>query len=115
MLFCGYCSKPRHQCTISGRVARCISSLERHHLAVHPETDNRVVCDTWQKILTQRKVIDCATNATNAADIKRVVPAKDVTEQVHGTAIQPLSLVLSECSLSGHDHGRVCNFYIVFC
>jgi len=32
---------------------------------------------------------------------------------VHGSAIRSLSLVMSECSLSGRDRGHVSNFYIV--
>jgi len=32
---------------------------------------------------------------------------------VHGSAMRSLSLVMSECSLSGRDHGHVSNFYIV--
>jgi len=32
---------------------------------------------------------------------------------VHGSAMRSLSLVMSECSLSGHGHGHVSNFYIV--
>jgi len=32
---------------------------------------------------------------------------------VHGSAMRSLSLVLSECSLSGRGHGHVSNFYIV--
>jgi len=31
---------------------------------------------------------------------------------VHGSAIQSLSLVMSECSLSGRNQGQVSNFYI---
>jgi len=32
---------------------------------------------------------------------------------VHGSAMWSLSLVMSECSLSGHGQGHVSNFYIV--
>ena len=32
---------------------------------------------------------------------------------VHGSAIRSLSLVMSECSLSGSGKGHVSNFYIV--
>jgi len=32
---------------------------------------------------------------------------------VHGSAMQSLSLVMSECFLSGRDQGQVSNFYIV--
>ena len=32
---------------------------------------------------------------------------------VHGSAMQSLSLVMSECSLSGRGQGHVSNFYIV--
>jgi len=32
---------------------------------------------------------------------------------VHGSALRSLSLVTSECSLSGRGHGHVSNFYIV--
>ena len=32
---------------------------------------------------------------------------------VHGSAMRSLSLVMSECSLSGHGQGHVSNFYIV--
>ena len=32
---------------------------------------------------------------------------------VHGSVMPSLSLVMSECSLSGHGHGHVSNFYIV--
>jgi len=32
---------------------------------------------------------------------------------VHGSAIRSLSLVMSDCSLSGHGQGHVSNFYIV--
>jgi len=32
---------------------------------------------------------------------------------VHGTALRSLSLVMSECSLSGRGRGHVSNFYIV--
>ena len=32
---------------------------------------------------------------------------------VHGSAIQSLSLVMSECVLSGRGQGHVSNFYIV--
>jgi len=32
---------------------------------------------------------------------------------VHGSAMQSLSLVMSECSLSGHGQGHASNFYIV--
>ena len=32
---------------------------------------------------------------------------------VHGSAIQSLSLVMSECFLSGRGQGHVSNFYIV--
>jgi len=32
---------------------------------------------------------------------------------VHGSAMWSLSLVMSECSLSGHGEGHVSNFYIV--
>jgi len=32
---------------------------------------------------------------------------------VHGSAIRSLSLVMSECSLSGRGQGHVSNFYIV--
>jgi len=32
---------------------------------------------------------------------------------VHGSAMQNLSLVMSECFLSGRGHGHVSNFYIV--
>ena len=32
---------------------------------------------------------------------------------VHGTAIRSLSLVMSECSLSGRGQGHMSNFYIV--
>ena len=32
---------------------------------------------------------------------------------VHGSAMQSLSLVMSECFLSGHGQGHVSNFYIV--
>jgi len=32
---------------------------------------------------------------------------------VHGSAVRSLSLVMSECSLCGHGHGHVSNFYIV--
>jgi len=32
---------------------------------------------------------------------------------VHGSAMQSLSLKMSECSLSGRDQGHVSNFYIV--
>ena len=31
----------------------------------------------------------------------------------HGSAIRSLSLVMSECSLSGRSRGHVSNFYIV--
>jgi len=32
---------------------------------------------------------------------------------VHGSAMRSLSLLVSECSLSGRGHGQVSNFYIV--
>jgi len=32
---------------------------------------------------------------------------------VHGSAMRRLSLVMSECSLSGRGQGHVSNFYIV--
>jgi len=32
---------------------------------------------------------------------------------VHGSAIRSLSLVMSECSLSGRGRGHVSNFYVV--
>jgi len=32
---------------------------------------------------------------------------------VYGSAMRSLSLVMSECSLSGRGHGNVSNFYIV--
>jgi len=32
---------------------------------------------------------------------------------VHGLAMFSLSLVMSECSISGHGQGHVSNFYIV--
>jgi len=32
---------------------------------------------------------------------------------VHGLAMRSLSLVMSECPLSGRDQGHVSNFYIV--
>ena len=32
---------------------------------------------------------------------------------VHGSAIQSLSLVMSECFVTGRDQGHVSNFYIV--
>ena len=32
---------------------------------------------------------------------------------VHGSAIRSLSLVMSECTLSGRGQGHVSNFYIV--
>jgi len=32
---------------------------------------------------------------------------------LHGSAMQSLSLVMSECFLSGHGQGQVSNFYIV--
>jgi len=32
---------------------------------------------------------------------------------VHVSAMRSLSFVMSECSLSGHGHGHVSNFYIV--
>jgi len=32
---------------------------------------------------------------------------------VHESAMQSLSLVMSECSLCGHGQGHVSNFYIV--
>jgi len=32
---------------------------------------------------------------------------------VHGSAMRSLSLVMSECSLSGHGWGHVSNFYVV--
>ena len=32
---------------------------------------------------------------------------------VHGSAMWSLSLVMSECFLSGHSQGHVSNFYIV--
>ena len=32
---------------------------------------------------------------------------------VHGSAMRSLSLVMSECSLSGRGQGHVSNFYIV--
>ena len=32
---------------------------------------------------------------------------------VHGSAMQSLSIVISECSLSGRGQGHVSNFYIV--
>jgi len=32
---------------------------------------------------------------------------------VHGSTMRSLSLVMSECSLSGHGQGHVSNFYIV--
>jgi len=32
---------------------------------------------------------------------------------VHGSAMQRLSLVMSECSLSGRGQGHVSNFYVV--
>ena len=31
----------------------------------------------------------------------------------HGLAMRSLSLVMSECSLSGHGQGHMSNFYIV--
>ena len=33
---------------------------------------------------------------------------------VHGSAMQSLSLVMSECFLSGRGQGHVSNFYIVY-
>ena len=32
---------------------------------------------------------------------------------VHGSAMRSVSLVMSECSLSGRGQGHVCNLYIV--
>jgi len=32
---------------------------------------------------------------------------------VHGSAMRSLSLVMSECSVSGHGQGQASNFYIV--
>jgi len=32
---------------------------------------------------------------------------------LHGSAMRSLSLVMTECSLSGRAHGHVSNFYIV--
>ena len=32
---------------------------------------------------------------------------------VHGSAMRSLSLVISECSVSGRGHGYVSNFYVV--
>jgi len=32
---------------------------------------------------------------------------------IHTSAMRSLSLVMSECSLSGHGQGQVSNFYIV--
>ena len=37
----------------------------------------------------------------------------ETSDFVHGSAMWSLSLVMSECSLSGRGHGRVSNFYIV--
>jgi len=37
----------------------------------------------------------------------------DTTNFVHGSAMRSLSLVMSECSLSGRGHRHVSNFYIV--
>jgi len=44
-------------------------------------------------------------------------PMKNLTTEtsnfVHGSANRSLSLMMSECSLSGHGRGHVSNFYIV--
>ena len=40
-------------------------------------------------------------------------PTLETTNFVHGSAMQSLSLVMSECFLSGRGHGHVSNFYIV--
>ena len=37
----------------------------------------------------------------------------ETSDFVHGSAMWSLSLVMSECSLSGHGQGHVSNFYIV--
>ena len=37
----------------------------------------------------------------------------ETTNFVYGSAMRSLSLVMSECSLSGRGHGHVSNFYIV--
>jgi len=37
----------------------------------------------------------------------------ETSDFVHGSAMQSLSLVMSECSLSGRGQGYVSNFYIV--
>jgi len=37
----------------------------------------------------------------------------ETSNLVHGSAIRSLSLVMSECSLSGCGQGHVSNFYIV--
>ena len=40
-------------------------------------------------------------------------PTLETTNFVHGSAMQSLSLVMSECVLSGRGQGHVSNFYIV--
>ena len=37
----------------------------------------------------------------------------ETSDLVHGSAMQSLSLVMSECFLSGRGQGHVSNFYIV--
>jgi len=37
----------------------------------------------------------------------------ETSDFVHGSAMRSLSLVMSECSLSGRGQGHVSNFYIV--
>ena len=37
----------------------------------------------------------------------------ETTNFVHGSAMRSLSLVMSECSVSGRGQGHVSNFYIV--
>jgi len=37
----------------------------------------------------------------------------ETSDFVHGSALRSLSLVMSECSLSGRGRGHVSNFYIV--
>jgi len=37
----------------------------------------------------------------------------ETSNSVHGSAMWTLSLVMSECSLSGRGQGHVSNFYIV--
>ena len=37
----------------------------------------------------------------------------ETSNLVHGSALRSLSLVMSECSLSGCGQGHVSNFYIV--